>query len=56
MALLLTHSHIYTPESIGAGSVLVDGGRIEAIYRLGEALLEVETPRSWRRKPRSWVH
>ncbi len=43
MALLLTHSHIYTPESIGAGSVLVDGGRIEAIYRLGEALPEVET-------------
>ena len=36
MSLLLTNAHLLTPEPLGPGSVLVDEGRIAAVYRLGD--------------------
>lgn len=39
--VLLTNAHIYTPDSFGPGSVLIEGGRIAALYALGERLPDV---------------
>ena len=36
MSLLLTNAHLLAPEPLGPGSVLVDEGRIAAVYRVGD--------------------
>jgi len=38
MSLLLTNAHLLGPEPLGPGSVLVDEGRIAALYLLGDRL------------------
>lgn len=43
MSVLLRNVNIYDPEPLGLGHVLIDGGRIEAVYRLGERTPEGET-------------
>ena len=37
-AVLLKNANLYVPESLGPGSVLVEGDTIAAVYQIGEAL------------------
>lgn len=43
MSLLLTNVNLYAPEPLGPGSVLVEGGKIAAVYRMGETTPDVDT-------------
>jgi N-acetylglucosamine-6-phosphate deacetylase len=38
MNALLTNAHLYAPEPLGPGSVLIEGGQIAAVYRVGESV------------------
>lgn len=37
MSLLLKNASLFVPESLGPGSVLIEDGRVAAVYRIGEA-------------------
>ena len=43
MALLIKNVSLFTPESVGPGSVLVEGAKIAAVYRIGEPVPAVES-------------
>ena len=42
MPLLLKNANLYVPEPLSPGSVLVEGSRIEAVYRIGDPTPDVE--------------
>ncbi|TET97070.1 MAG: N-acetylglucosamine-6-phosphate deacetylase [Dehalococcoidia bacterium] len=42
MTLLLKNAALYAPESLGPGSVLIEGKKIAALYRMGEGTPDVE--------------
>ncbi len=42
MALLLNHVSLYNPRPLGPGAVLVDEGRIAAVYTMGDKTPDVE--------------
>lgn len=41
-ALLLTHTTLFAPESLGPGGVLIEGDKVAAIYGIGERMPDVE--------------
>lgn len=42
MSLLLTSANLYDPKPVGPGGVLIDGGRIAAVYKIGDEMPEAE--------------
>ena len=42
MPLLLKNVHLYVPEPLSPGSVLIEGGKIVAVYKIGETTPDVE--------------
>lgn len=42
MSLLFKNAHLFAPEALGPGSVLVEDGGIAAVYRMGERVPSVE--------------
>ena len=41
-SVLLKHAHLFAPQPLGPGSVLVEDGLISALYRIGEQVPDVE--------------
>jgi N-acetylglucosamine-6-phosphate deacetylase len=42
MPLLLKNVHLYVPEPLSPGSVLIEGGKIVAVYKMGETTPDVK--------------
>jgi N-acetylglucosamine-6-phosphate deacetylase len=40
--ILLRNASLFVPESVGPGSVLVEGGKVAAVYKIGEATPDLE--------------
>jgi N-acetylglucosamine-6-phosphate deacetylase len=42
MSLLLKNANLFVPESLGPGSVWIEGSKVAAVYKIGEGMPDVE--------------